>query len=37
MTAYLGLFAAAFVAATLLPMQSEAVLVALVLAEVILS
>ena len=29
MTAYLGLFAAAFAAATLLPLQSEAVLVGL--------
>ncbi len=31
MIAYLGLFASAFIAATLLPMQSEAVLVALLL------
>ncbi len=31
--AYLGLFLAAFVAATLLPMQSEAALVALLLAD----
>lgn len=33
LSAYLGLFLAAFVAATILPMQSEAALVALLLAD----
>ncbi len=33
LSAYLGLFLAAFIAATILPMQSEAALVALLLAD----
>lgn len=33
LSAYLGLFLAAFIAATILPMQSEAVLVGLLLAD----
>jgi membrane protein YqaA with SNARE-associated domain len=33
LAAYAGLFAAAFIAATLLPMQSEAVLVAMILSD----